>query len=1254
MNRHTLTALLLLLNTTCLVIAGDRVSQTRQQMPVVVVMDFVDRSKERHTHLWIGEALSELLTSNLSDARDLAVVDRENLDTHYAEMDLSRTGLVSTDSAAKFGRMVMASHVVVGSFSVNGRSVSINARIVSLESGGVCGQANAVGRVDQVMGLEATIAREILKTLSNQAPEVDRELVAPATEIPVEAIQAYYLGRMAMRNSELESALGFMTAAVRASSSYPEPYSALVLIYRGMKMNDHAAKAAEDLMTCFPNHEHSFREMYHKAETLRKAGQRGEALALYQHIIDNSADIYASGAWCGYAELGTRTVSDRNEAYRKALAVRPDIGLFKKEILAKLVEAGGVTRELARELCFSPVLEVRRMAYKAIVKGEDRKWIEVLYERYCSNEYGSSDRGHIASVLLEYGGLEDWMRLLEAATDGHATYFNGLRLIKNFQRLKHEPALDLLPDLLLSMADKERSWAIGRLQGWNHPKVASAIRTVLQSPCRFRTRIAACKTLAALNDRQAIPLLLPFLDDPYYLKEMQTFPVRRAAYQALRKLGHKVKQPQLEGKGFAAPTFDSVAHGQGFQRRAHPYVGIILSQNNAECRNSSSSARDGYGYGVSFNAMKAISVGHYPCLMYYNPWRDRSNDRFKHYLKKNQRDGEPILSATSIEDLKMADAVVVAGVYNVEPEVVSVLDEYVRGGGGLVVISGFGLLGIRGSVYYKLMGFPHGKSKHVWWSSKNSVEFIAMEEHPLTAGMPLGVPMPYGPGWRCGLSFDSALFSDTAHTVLLRTTNPDTDAVVVREHGEGRIVIINWSLSGSRNRIGPLNGPEFICRAADWAGRVDEKYPDMCAGKSDPSLGDWPRKWFASYADRRREQWSETVEAKERVDVAVSTSNTATDEQPLDTVAVMPFMNMTGDATLSDLADSIAPVLGSVLESSAGLLQLERQEIDKVLQEQNLSLAGMQNADTAIKVGKMLGVKYLLFSALLKKDGDMVLSSRLQDVTTTVVFASAEARGATTNIFPVLESIAQQLAGKMDRNRTEFSLPRDGTPLANLHYMKGVGHRCSGDLGRALSELMIACRYAPKHAKAVLLLERVYAEMGMQEYSNLELPENILVTLARTQSPLLPNEVDETRLGHDKVVVMQDIDTSNGVPVVNLRKGLKRIGEYEGEYGVLRTHPFTRSRPSILDFSAVSKHQRGTLVLHLRNSPKHDCVAVIKRDGATYAKTTVAGDRWGRLEVPFDHQTLLLEGHAGGPECIWHDEWMNLTYRIDAGSVDRE
>ena len=133
--------------------------------------------------------------------------------------------------------------------------------------------------------------------------------------------------------------------------------------------------------------------------------------------------------------------------------------------------------------------------------------------------------------------------------------------------------------------------------------------------------------------------------------------------------------------------------------------------------------------------------------------------------------------------------------------------------------------------------------------------------------------------------------------------------------------------------------------------------------------------------------------------------------------------------------------------------------------------------------------RVLLFGGLLAAvPWPMVWAEGALDVELPPVVAAAETEGEIDNVHASMSALTSSLAEKMGaRPGAAVSFPVDETPLANLHYMKGAGFRCSGDLGQALTELTIACRYAPSHERARSMLATLYRDLGFDEHSRIVL-----------------------------------------------------------------------------------------------------------------------------------------------------------------------
>jgi TolB-like protein len=90
----------------------------------------------------------------------------------------------------------------------------------------------------------------------------------------------------------------------------------------------------------------------------------------------------------------------------------------------------------------------------------------------------------------------------------------------------------------------------------------------------------------------------------------------------------------------------------------------------------------------------------------------------------------------------------------------------------------------------------------------------------------------------------------------------------------------------------------------------------------------------------------------------------STDSRP--TVAVMHFNNgAIGKAheELDPLRGGIADILTSELSANSGIRVIERDQLDKLVAEQNLAANGSVDKATAVRVGKLLGVHHMIFGS---------------------------------------------------------------------------------------------------------------------------------------------------------------------------------------------------------------------------------------------------------------------------------------------------
>lgn len=1061
----------------------------RSLLPVVTVMDFADQSPGADRHAWIGEALSEWLTSDLVESREVAVVDREKLAAHYSEMSLARDGLVSPESASQFGRIAAATHVVFGTYGIGkDGTVRVEAAVLDVTAAQQARVVRAEATIARLMDLKKDLSLKVLAAMNVEVSEESRNLMLAAGTASVEAIEAYYQGRLAIRAKELETALGHMLAAIRADLRYAEPQADLIDVYRGLGAAAHARLARETFYRNFPNHKLVFRALYDEAEELREVGRTADAIAVYERIVKDTLGIYAAGALVRLAELKAADKAEKVQFYNRALQIRPDIGLFKEVAVKALHEMGALKGETARRMCFAPVEEIREIAFAAVAQEGDPEGLQILRDLFRSEKnHFSNDRSHIGHRLLERGTMEDLVFLFEATKEGYSTYGGVATLCSLLAQKHYEGMLDALPQIIASVDPKGQIMILDGLGGWDHPQIKATIRGLLRDSKHFGVLMAACRVSAALKDKESAPLLRGLLTHEHYQMQTRTYEVRKAAYEALLALGEQVEKPVLTGEGFSPPTRVGTAAEQGIRRKGYPSIGTLTTQQNGE--GVSWAGGKGYGYRDPMRTLdRLLKDGSYVGFIHYNPWASRTNALMQQEIKERLRAPVPILSAASIDDLRIVDSVVAVSAFNIEEEVMIALRDYVRGGGGLVVFCAFNMVNPdRTDTFYELMGLPPGSMSTYWYSYRQETHFTAVADHPLVQGMPQGVPMPYGPNFYSSLYYEKELFTKKTHTVVMRTDNPECEAVVARKYGKGRIVILNWNIFlGFKSHVGPLTGSEFLMRCMDWAGGMQEKYIDPWEKLPEDQRSPEQKAFLLAYRKRWNMVWQgQNLPGKDRSDIGAG-ATTATNRPRPETFAVLPFDNPAADRSLAPLAEGMLAVLGSLIESACGFHQVERQDMARILTEQKLDLSGSVDPQSATKAGVLLGARHLVFSSLQRDKDDLVLKCRLHNVETTVIAATAEARGRAANIVALLQTVAAELGEKVGRQKVLVGLPTDGMPLANLHYLQGLAHMHRGDPARAVGEFTTARRYAPSHAPARRWLAQSYRKLGLQDHAKLE------------------------------------------------------------------------------------------------------------------------------------------------------------------------
>ncbi len=168
------------------------------------------------------------------------------------------------------------------------------------------------------------------------------------------------------------------------------------------------------------------------------------------------------------------------------------------------------------------------------------------------------------------------------------------------------------------------------------------------------------------------------------------------------------------------------------------------------------------------------------------------------------------------------------------------------------------------------------------------------------------------------------------------------------------------------------------------------------------------------------------------------------------TTAVLNFQS--SDESMSKQGAELATVLSADMSTSEHALMVEREEIDKVLNEQELGASGLVSADTAAKIGSLTGAQVLVTGRLFAVGNQYMVVAKIISTETSRVY------GVTTTI-PDLSNLpqaAQDLSGKIDvvlTSHHDVMLPPAETADQRLQRLRAIlGQRPLPSVSVAITE----------------------------------------------------------------------------------------------------------------------------------------------------------------------------------------------------------
>lgn len=199
-------------------------------------------------------------------------------------------------------------------------------------------------------------------------------------------------------------------------------------------------------------------------------------------------------------------------------------------------------------------------------------------------------------------------------------------------------------------------------------------------------------------------------------------------------------------------------------------------------------------------------------------------------------------------------------------------------------------------------------------------------------------------------------------------------------------------------------------------------------------------------------------------------------------IAVMPFDNSGSygqdKENFDALQKGIAGMLISELAANSAARVVERDHIQKLLEEQNLGASGRVDPQTAAKVGKLVGARYVITGTFIDFYGDFRLDARLVNVETSEIVKVESDRMQRDHLFDIIRTVAARLMKDanlppLPKQASDQRMSRQIPTEALTYYSKALLYQDRGQKDKAVEMYQRALAVFPEYAEAQQGLQRV-------------------------------------------------------------------------------------------------------------------------------------------------------------------------------------
>ena len=156
----------------------------------------------------LKKGFAEMLATDLATAPGVAVLERSRLEALLKELDLGKTAFMDKATVRKLGKGLGATHLVVGSYLLQGGTLRVDARLVDAATGAVAASSTEQGDREQVFEIEARLVKALVAAFDGVVRPEPRKGTFAAFTSYARAVDALDKGEVDAAKALLKDAAG--------------------------------------------------------------------------------------------------------------------------------------------------------------------------------------------------------------------------------------------------------------------------------------------------------------------------------------------------------------------------------------------------------------------------------------------------------------------------------------------------------------------------------------------------------------------------------------------------------------------------------------------------------------------------------------------------------------------------------------------------------------------------------------------------------------------------------------------------------------------------------------------------------------------------------------------------------------------------------------------------------------------------------------------------------------------------------------